>query len=198
MKIFMSVTSFMRLGVISTALLALTACAEISSAGKFAWNQTENAAEFIYSPVASFLRDAPKDTVDFDALETGPVIKESEKSVFMAELRGLQDTQDLDFEIFETQTVFAASAELSNNTLSSTAIYGKVENKADSQMTIPDIRFAKSDGTSDLEDWFDCEAEADGYMQWTQNGYSADPNFERCMQDLGYAPKSDTQAGDAI
>jgi hypothetical protein len=187
-----------RFAALSTLLLGLSACAEINSVGKFAWTQTENAAELIYSPVASLLRETPEQAPDFETLDAVPEIDETDKKILMAALRGSQDVQDVEFEIFETQTVFVLSANSLENTLSSDAIYGKIEKSGDKAVTVPDIRFYKAKGKSDVEDWFDCEAEAEGYMLWTGKGYSADPKFADCMSALGYKSGTYTPASDAI
>lgn len=188
----------MRFAALSTLLLGLSACAELNSVRKFAWTQTENAAELIYSPVASLLRETPKQDADFGQLDAVPEIDETDKKILIAALRGPLDVQDVEFEIFETQTVFAVSVNSLENTLSSDAIYGKVEKSGDKAVTVPDIRFYKAEGTSDIEDWFDCEAEAEGYMLWTEKGYSADPKFADCMSALGYKSGTYTPASDAI
>lgn len=182
------------------AIIALSGCAELGSIGKYAWQQTETAAEFLYKPVASLLRETPEQAYAFDD-STDQTVTDYNVKVFQEPASQetyafleQNDTSHQSFntemysgEAFDTQTVYAESIDMGYDTASNDFNdFG-----SDDSLDVSDISFIKIGGGSDMQDWMNCEAEVGGYMSWENGENVVSQDFEICMRMNGYILEKD-------
>lgn len=167
---------FLKTAILSVATLAVTGCAQLGAVGDFAWNATENTANFFYEPVASLLRPAPEQDYVFNERENYEVV--------------LYENPGQAEKLAPTRTQQAAARPAQ---VTGTGYY-----QSEPLPVIPDISFAKVGGGSNMQDWLACEKKAGGYLYWEEGkGYALDPTFESCMRGMDYALESEIAKGNS-
>lgn len=177
-----------KFALLSVTALAIAGCAQLSSVGDFAWNATENTANFFYKPVASLLRPSPEQAYVFDDSQAYDVVMYQDPTEVhtLAETNsnpqhGSTGSHNQAFEGQMTQT-----QQVTRET-TGTGYY-----PSEPLPVIPDISFAKLGGGSNMADWLSCENKAGGYLYWEDGvGYALDPTFESCMRAKDYALESE-------
>jgi len=189
-----------QIAALGLAVIAISGCAEMGSLGKYAWEKTENVADFLYKPVASLLRETPEqayvfdDTTDYDI----EFFAESDVSTIAPYTPVNETHSDIKFstqnyaiDIFETQTVYAGDeVDYADNDLNYF--------DQDDSLEISGTSFVKIGGGSNMQDWMNCETEAGGYMTWKNDEYVISQDFEICMRINGYVLEDDLKSQDAF
>lgn len=180
---------------VGLAIIALSGCAELGSLGQFAWKQTETAAEFLYKPFNSLLRDTPEQAYVFDNNENYNAesldAAEATETYALLEREAPQspafNTQFYAGEAFDTQTVYAeesdAGSDFANNDTN--------DYTSDDSLDVSDTSFIKIGGGSDMQDWMNCETQSGGYMSWENGEHIVSQDFEICMRMIGYVLEKD-------
>jgi len=173
-----------KFALLSVTALALTGCAQLGAVGNFAWNATENTANFFYKPVASLLRGSPEQAYVFDDSQAYDVVIYPEP-VEVETLAERPSEPQIKAPATYQQTAEAPTLQIAQR--SEAGFY-----PTESLPAIPDISFAKIGGGSNMADWLACEMKAGGYLYWEDGkGYVLDPTFENCMRGKDYALESE-------